>query len=58
MIYDTLRHFADSWGLVFMGVCYLIFVGWHFRPGASHRSRDAATVIFDEPQELTEADHG
>ena len=34
MSYDAMRHFADSWGLVFMGLSYLILIGWHFQPGA------------------------
>lgn len=47
-LYDTLRHFADSWGLVFMGVLFLIFIGWTFRKGASARHRDAAHMIFED----------
>jgi cytochrome c oxidase cbb3-type subunit 4 len=56
MTYDALRHFADSWGLVFMGVSYLILVGWHFLPRGRRHSRDAATMIFRKDE--TEADHG
>jgi len=51
-LYDTLRHFADSWGLVFMGVLFLAFVGWTFRKGADARHRDAAHMIFED------RDHG
>ncbi len=58
MNYDALRHFADSWGLVGMGLLYLLLVGWHFRPGAGARSRAATMAIFDEDQKATEADHG
>ena len=33
--YDTLRHFADSWGLVVMVVVFLVLRRlWPFRPGA------------------------
>ena len=46
--YDTLRHFADSWGLVFMSVLFVTFVGWTFRKGASARHRDAAHMIFED----------
>ncbi|WP_298398637.1 cbb3-type cytochrome c oxidase subunit 3 [Sphingobium sp.] len=56
MTYEALRHFADSWGLVFMGVSYLILVGWHFLPRGRRHSRDAATMIFRDRD--TEADHG
>jgi cytochrome c oxidase cbb3-type subunit 4 len=44
--YDQLRHLADSWGLVAMGVLFTLFVGWTFRPGARARLDDAATMIF------------
>ncbi len=36
MDYDTLRHFADSWGLLFLLVVFVAAVGWVFRPGASY----------------------
>lgn len=52
MSYDTFRHFADSWGLVFMGVTYLTLVGWAFLPRNRGRNRDAATMIFKDQ------DHG
>jgi cytochrome c oxidase cbb3-type subunit 4 len=55
--YDTLRHFADSWGLVFMGASYLVLVSWHFLPRGRARSRAVATMIFRDSEE-TEADHG
>ncbi|MBP6030928.1 MAG: cbb3-type cytochrome c oxidase subunit 3 [Sphingobium sp.] len=49
--YETLRHFADSWGLVFMGAIFLILSAWPFLPGARDRNRAAATMIFDEEQD-------
>jgi cytochrome c oxidase cbb3-type subunit 4 len=36
MSYDTLRHFADSWGLVFLFVVFVGVGAWVFRPGASY----------------------
>lgn len=51
--YDTLRHFADSWGLLFMALLFLSFVGWTFRKGAKDRHRHAARMIFEEDR-----DHG
>ncbi|MES2097159.1 MAG: cbb3-type cytochrome c oxidase subunit 3 [Pseudomonadota bacterium] len=48
MIYESLRQFADSWGLVLMGVAFLTFVGWAFRPNSSATTHRAATSIFDE----------
>ncbi|WP_068072146.1 cbb3-type cytochrome c oxidase subunit 3 [Novosphingobium lentum] len=46
--YDALRHLADSWGLVAMGVFFTLFVAWPFRPGASNRNQAAATSIFED----------
>jgi len=52
VIYDTLRHLADSWGLLAMLSFYLGFVGWAFLPRNRQRNRDAANIIFKD------ADHG
>ena len=46
--YDTMRHLADSWGLVAMLVVFLALVLWPFRPGARDRNDDAANVIFKD----------
>ena len=46
MSYDELRHFADSWGLLAMGILFLTLVLWPFRKGASQRNHDAAHIIF------------
>jgi cytochrome c oxidase cbb3-type subunit 4 len=53
--YDQLRHFADSWGLVLLGLIFLGLVGWTFRKGASAEMDRAAHSIFDDDQD---ADHG
>ncbi len=46
--YETLRHFADSYALVFMLVVFLALCAWPFRPGAKKRNQHAATMIFKE----------
>lgn len=46
--YDTMRHFADSWGLIFMGITFLVLAGWGFRPGGRAHSDRAANMIFEE----------
>ncbi len=51
MSYNDLRHFADSWGLVFMGLTFLGLIGWTFLPGARDRHQSAATMIFDEERD-------
>jgi cytochrome c oxidase cbb3-type subunit IV len=46
MDYTTLRHFADSWGLLFM---FLMFVGlilWVWRPGSRKLHQDSAEIPF------------
>jgi len=50
--YDSFRHFADSWGLVFMGFVYVVLIGWAFPPRNRQRNRDAANMIFKD------RDHG
>jgi cytochrome c oxidase cbb3-type subunit IV len=45
--YDTLRHLADSWGLVAMGLVFLVLVAWPFRPGARRHNETAAAMIFE-----------
>ncbi|EQB08804.1 Cbb3-type cytochrome oxidase subunit 3 [Sphingobium quisquiliarum P25] len=56
MSYDALRHFADSWGLVFMAVTYAVLIGWHFLPKGRERSDKAALAIFETDE--TEAGNG
>ena len=48
MTYESLRHFADSYGLLAMTLIWLGFIGWACRPGARERSRDAAISIFED----------
>ncbi|GAB5486610.1 MAG: hypothetical protein Pars2KO_01800 [Parasphingorhabdus sp.] len=48
MSYEALRHFADSWGLLFMALLWLTFALWAFRPSAKSMHKDAANMIFDE----------
>jgi cytochrome c oxidase cbb3-type subunit 4 len=48
MDYDTLRHFADSWGLVFLLAVFVAAVGWPFRPGSSYRAHADIPFRNDE----------
>lgn len=50
MSYETMRHFADSYGLIFLGIVFVTMVGWTFRPGARRHHEHAANLIFDEEQ--------
>ena len=46
-LYDTFRHFADSYALMAMFALFLLLCAWPFRPGAKHRNHEAATLIFE-----------
>lgn len=46
--YDTLRHLADSWGLLAMVLTFLALVLWPFRPGAKGANETAAKMIFED----------
>jgi cytochrome c oxidase cbb3-type subunit 4 len=46
--YDMLRHFADSWGLLYMLGIFLIVVFFIVRPGAKARAVDAARIPLDD----------
>ena len=50
MNYSELRHFADSYGLIFLGVVFVLLIGWTFRKGARRHHERAATMIFDEQE--------
>jgi len=47
MNYDTLRHIADSYGLIFLGMLFVGLIGWTFRKGARSANARAANSIFE-----------
>jgi cytochrome c oxidase cbb3-type subunit 4 len=49
--YDTLRHFADSWGLLYMLGIFLSVIVIIFLPGARQRAADAARIPIDDNDE-------
>ena len=46
-IYENLRHFADSYGLVAMVVVFVGLCLWPFRPGSRQHNHRAANSIFE-----------
>jgi cytochrome c oxidase cbb3-type subunit 4 len=58
MSYNEFRHFADSWGLVFMGTTYLVLVGWALLPRNRATNRAVARMILDEQGPARERDNG
>ncbi|EAU45737.1 MULTISPECIES: CcoQ/FixQ family Cbb3-type cytochrome c oxidase assembly chaperone [Salipiger] len=45
-LYNTLRHFADSWGLLAMFVFFLGVIVWALRPGSRKTHEDVANIPF------------
>jgi cytochrome c oxidase cbb3-type subunit 4 len=57
--YTAMRHFADSWGLVFMFAVFVGVVLWAFRPGSRATHEDIANIPFrheDKPAAPPEAE--
>jgi len=48
MTYDAFRHFADSWGLLYMLAIFLFVIFLIIRPGARGNADDAAQIPFRE----------
>jgi cytochrome c oxidase cbb3-type subunit 4 len=46
--YDTLRHFADSWGLLFLTLFFVGVVLFAFRPGSRGQAEEAAQIPLGE----------
>jgi len=46
--YEQLRHFADSYFLIFMFGVFLCLCLWPFRPGARDQINDASNSIFKD----------
>jgi cytochrome c oxidase cbb3-type subunit IV len=44
MDYDTMREFADSWGLLAMTIFFIGVVVFAFRPGSKKRAEEAASI--------------
>ena len=51
MNYDALRHLADSWGLVLLGLLFVTCIGWALRPGARKHHDHAAHSILNEDKD-------
>lgn len=54
-LYDSLRHFADTWGLVFMFGIFLAVVAMLFLPGAGRRANDAANIPLRDDDDRANA---
>ncbi|MBZ0218797.1 MAG: cbb3-type cytochrome c oxidase subunit 3 [Fimbriimonadaceae bacterium] len=48
MSYETLRYFADTWGLLFLFLVFVAVVGWVFRPGTRKKYEKNAKIPLSE----------
>lgn len=55
-IYDAMRHFADSWGLLYMMAIFLAVVFLIVRPGARDHAQAAARIPLDDAEPLHGSD--
>jgi len=46
MIYEMLRHAADTWGMLFLALVFLLALWFALRPSARERHRDASFIPF------------
>ena len=51
MDYEQFRQFADSWGLLYLFVVFVIVVLFVFRPGSGRLYRDAARIALDAAED-------
>lgn len=51
MDYETLRHFADSWALLFLTLVFVGVLLWVIRPGSRDRYREQAEIPFKHDKE-------
>jgi cytochrome c oxidase cbb3-type subunit 4 len=58
-LYTILRHFADSWMLLFLFAFFIGVVFWAFRPGSGRQYEETSAIPFqyeDKPAPSREHD--
>ncbi len=48
MDYQTLRTFADSWGLLFLVIVFVCVIAFTFRPGSKKKADEIAKIPLKE----------
>jgi cytochrome c oxidase cbb3-type subunit 4 len=56
VVYDSLRHFADSWGLLYMMAIFLAVLFLVLRPGARAHAQAAARIPLEDAEPLDRSD--
>lgn len=49
MTYESMRVFADTWGLVLLFVLFSVLILWLFRRGSTEAFKHAARIPMDAP---------
>ena len=55
-LYTALRHFADTWGLVYMFTIFLAVAFFLLRPGAKDHAVQAAMIPLQDNEPAQEDD--
>jgi cytochrome c oxidase cbb3-type subunit IV len=50
--YETMRHFADSWGLLALTLIFVFVVAFVFRAGSRAQYDHAARIPLDDDSEV------
>ena len=58
MDHETLRHLADTWGLVFLFLTFVVAVVVLFRPGAGKYYRECARLPLKDDLEPADREPG
>jgi cytochrome c oxidase cbb3-type subunit IV len=46
--YEAMRHFADSWGLLYMFVIFVGVIAFVLRPGAKQHAMHASRIPLED----------
>jgi len=56
--YSAMRHFADSWMLLFLTLFFVGVIVWAFRPGSSKGYDESASIPFRHENEPAGTESG
>ncbi|WP_136656513.1 cbb3-type cytochrome c oxidase subunit 3 [Nitratireductor sp. XY-223] len=56
MDYQTMRTFADSWGLLFMVIVFVAVVIYTFRPGSKKKADEIAQIPLKDDDDPNKDD--
>ena len=48
MTYESVSHFAQTWGLIYLLVLFVVVLVYAMRPGAKKKFEDAARIPLKE----------